>query len=78
MTRDSYFKPEYTLSPAKKLSKHLFVYVWSWRDNGKINFGSWFTKQEHGLVLGLGKQTTNLLSAHQVQEQTRITSKYIT
>jgi hypothetical protein len=78
MTRDSYFKPEYTLSPAKKLSKHLFVYVWSWRDNGKINFGSWFTKQEHGLVLGLGKQVTNILSAHQAQEQTHITPKQIT
>jgi hypothetical protein len=31
----------------------------------------------HGLILSLGKQTTNLLSPHQVQEQTRITSNYI-
>jgi hypothetical protein len=44
ITRDSCFKPEYTLGPAKKLFKHLFVCVLSWSDNGKINFGSWFTK----------------------------------
>jgi hypothetical protein len=25
ITQDSCFKPEYTLGPAKKLSKHLFV-----------------------------------------------------
>jgi hypothetical protein len=43
MTRDSWFKLGYTLYTTKKLSKHLFVYVWSWCDNGKINFGSWFT-----------------------------------
>jgi hypothetical protein len=42
------------------------------------NFGSGFTKYEHGLVLGLCKQVTNLLSAHQVQEQTYITPKHIT
>jgi hypothetical protein len=72
MTQDSYFKPEYTLGPAKKLSKHLFVCVWSWSDNGKINFGSWFTNEEHGLIFYLSKQTTNLLSTHQVPEQTHI------
>jgi hypothetical protein len=72
MTRDSCFKFGYTLGPTKKLSRHLFLCVWSWSDNGKFNFGSWFTKQEHGLVLGLGKQTTNLLSVHQAPEQTHI------
>jgi hypothetical protein len=39
------------------------------------NFGSWFTKYKHGLVLGLDKQATNILSAHQVQEQAHITPK---
>jgi hypothetical protein len=29
-------------------------------------------EQGHGLVLGLSKQVTNLLSAHLVQEQTHI------
>jgi hypothetical protein len=47
----------------------------SWRGNRKINFGSRFTKQEHGLVFGLGKHVTNILSA---QELTDITPKSIT
>jgi hypothetical protein len=42
------------------------------------NFRSWFTKEEHSLVLSLGNQVTTILSAHQVQEQTCITPKYIT
>jgi hypothetical protein len=33
----------YTLGPTKKFSKHLFVCVWSWSDNGQINVESWFT-----------------------------------
>jgi hypothetical protein len=44
MTRYSYFKPGYTLCPTRKLSKHLFVCVWSWNDNGEFKFGSWLTK----------------------------------
>jgi hypothetical protein len=44
ITRNSWFKPGYTLCSTKKFSKHLFVWVWSWRDNGKFKFGSWFTK----------------------------------
>jgi hypothetical protein len=55
MTRDLFFKLGYTLGPAKKLSKHLFVCVWSCSDNGEVKFVSWFTRQEHSLVLGLGK-----------------------
>ena len=69
MTQDSWFKPRYNLCPTSKLFKHLFVCVWSWSENGKFNFGSWLTRQEHSLILGLGNQTTNLLSAHQIQEQ---------
>jgi hypothetical protein len=30
-------KSRYTLGPIKKLSRHLFVCVWSWSDNGKFN-----------------------------------------
>jgi hypothetical protein len=72
ITRDSCFKLGYNLCPTRKLSRH-FLCVWSWSDDGKINFGSWLTGQEHSLVLGLGNQTTNLLSAHQVQEKAYIT-----
>jgi hypothetical protein len=44
ITQDSRFNPGYTLCPTNKLSKHLVAWVWSWRDNGKFKFGSWFTK----------------------------------
>jgi hypothetical protein len=49
--------------PTRKLSRHLFVWVWSWSDNKKNSTlgGSWFTKYEYSLILGLRNQVTNSL-----------------